>query len=270
VAWLKEVPADRVPDAVERAVARVELADRIDAKVKTLSGGMVRRVGIAQAIVNDPAVLLLDEPTAGLEPEQRVEFRALLRELGVSATVVVCTHLVEDVAAACTEVTLGDAGGSAMTRVAEPKAPTAGKRAAQLAAGLRLRLRRVHGRPRHTGTRGNGVGVTDAAGSGEGCVGDGTGRVRAGRHLVRRAGRPPRGTSPLKLRAGRIRWGRGELREQPRRTRSRRTAPGTPPGGRTKHRPGLRQRCRRSGPRRHPPHTAANRASTSDPDARYR
>ncbi|PKW07859.1 ABC-type multidrug transport system, ATPase component [Streptomyces sp. 1222.5] len=110
MAWLKEMPAERVPDAVERAVARVGLEDRIDAKVRTLSGGMVRRVGIAQAVVNDPAVLLLDEPTAGLDPEQRVEFRALLRELGVTATVVVATHLVEDVAAACTEVTLLDAG----------------------------------------------------------------------------------------------------------------------------------------------------------------
>ncbi|MFJ6846040.1 ABC transporter ATP-binding protein [Streptomyces griseoluteus] len=110
VAWLKEVPADRVPAAVERAVRRVGLADRADAKMRTLSGGMVRRVGIAQAVVNDPSLLLLDEPTAGLDPEQRVEFRELLRELGTSATVVVSTHLVEDVAAACTEVTLLDEG----------------------------------------------------------------------------------------------------------------------------------------------------------------
>ncbi|MDT0494581.1 ATP-binding cassette domain-containing protein [Streptomyces griseus] len=110
VAWLKEMDGDRVAAAVERAVARVGLGDRIDAKVKTLSGGMVRRVGIAQAIVNEPALLLLDEPTAGLDPEQRVEFRALLRELGRSATVIVSTHLVEDVAAACTEVTLIEAG----------------------------------------------------------------------------------------------------------------------------------------------------------------
>ncbi|MFF7975622.1 ATP-binding cassette domain-containing protein [Streptomyces sp. NPDC007905] len=110
VAWLKEMPADRVPAAVQRAVARVGLADRIDAKIRTLSGGMVRRVGIAQAVVNDPSVLLLDEPTAGLDPEQRVEFRELLRELGASATVVVSTHLVEDVAAACTEVTLLEGG----------------------------------------------------------------------------------------------------------------------------------------------------------------
>jgi ABC-2 type transport system ATP-binding protein len=110
VAWLKEMPAEGTPAAVERAVARVGLADRVDAKVHTLSGGMVRRVGIAQAIVNDPDVLLLDEPTAGLDPEQRVEFRELLRELGASATVLVSTHLVEDVAAACTEVTLVESG----------------------------------------------------------------------------------------------------------------------------------------------------------------
>ncbi|WP_432584628.1 ABC transporter ATP-binding protein [Streptomyces sp. HD1123-B1] len=111
VAWLKEMPGAETGRAVERAVARVGLTDRIDTKMKTLSGGMVRRVGIAQAIVNDPAVLLLDEPTAGLDPEQRVEFRALLRELGEDGTtVVVSTHLVEDVAAACTEVTLIENG----------------------------------------------------------------------------------------------------------------------------------------------------------------
>ncbi|WP_411080955.1 ABC transporter ATP-binding protein [Streptomyces sp. cmx-18-6] len=110
VAWLKEMDGAGVAAAVERAVDRVGLGDRIDAKVKTLSGGMVRRVGIAQAIVNEPALLLLDEPTAGLDPEQRVEFRALLRELGGSSTVIVSTHLVEDVAAACTEVTLIEAG----------------------------------------------------------------------------------------------------------------------------------------------------------------
>ncbi|MER5397605.1 ABC transporter ATP-binding protein [Streptomyces sp. NPDC002599] len=110
VAWLKELPRAATDAAVERAVARVGLADRVDARIKTLSGGMVRRVGIAQAIVNDPRLLLLDEPTAGLDPEQRVEFRALLRELGRTATVIVSTHLVEDVAAACTEVTLLEAG----------------------------------------------------------------------------------------------------------------------------------------------------------------
>ena len=106
VAWLKEMPDRDVPAAVQRAIERVGLADRADDKLKTLSGGMIQRVGIAQAIVNDPEVLLLDEPTAGLDPAQRLRFRELLVELGADACVVVSTHLVEDVAAACTDVVL--------------------------------------------------------------------------------------------------------------------------------------------------------------------
>jgi ABC-2 type transport system ATP-binding protein len=110
VAWLKELPPASVPTAVDRAIERVGLPDRADDKLKRLSGGMLRRVGIAQAIVNDPDLLLLDEPTAGLDPEQRVDFRELLRQIGVDACVVVSTHLVEDVAAACSHVTLLDQG----------------------------------------------------------------------------------------------------------------------------------------------------------------
>ncbi|MFD8591099.1 ATP-binding cassette domain-containing protein [Streptomyces sp. NPDC059637] len=110
LAWLKEVPAARVPAAVERAVDRVGLADVLDRRMRTLSGGQVRRVGIAQAIVNDPELLVLDEPTAGLDPEHRVEFRALLRELGREAAVLVATHHVDDVAAACDRVTVLDRG----------------------------------------------------------------------------------------------------------------------------------------------------------------
>jgi ABC-2 type transport system ATP-binding protein len=109
-ALLKEMPPQQIPAAVTTAIGRVELAGRANAKLRTLSGGMLRRVGIAQAIVNEPELLLLDEPTAGLDPEQRVAFRALLRELGKRATVVVSTHLVEDVGAACGQVVLMDDG----------------------------------------------------------------------------------------------------------------------------------------------------------------
>ena len=109
-ALLKEMPPTRIPAAVTAAVERVDLGGKARAKLRTLSGGMLRRVGIAQAIVNEPDLLLLDEPTAGLDPEQRIAFRDLLRDLGQGATVVVSTHLVEDVAAACTEVALMDAG----------------------------------------------------------------------------------------------------------------------------------------------------------------
>ncbi len=109
-ALLKEMPPARVHRAVATAVECVGLGDKATAKLRTLSGGMLRRLAIAQAIVNEPELLLLDEPTAGLDPEQRVAFRTLLREFGQRSTVIVSTHLVEDVAAACTEVTLMDAG----------------------------------------------------------------------------------------------------------------------------------------------------------------
>jgi len=109
-ALLKEVPAAAVPGAVAAAIEQVGLADRARSKLRTLSGGMLRRAGIAQAIVNRPELLLLDEPTAGLDPEQRVEFRSLMREVGQRATVVVSTHLVEDVGAACTQVALMNDG----------------------------------------------------------------------------------------------------------------------------------------------------------------
>jgi len=109
-ALLKEMPSSAVPAAVAAAVERVDLGAKARAKLRTLSGGMLRRVGIAQAIVNNPDLLLLDEPTAGLDPEQRVHFRGLLRSLGVDSTVVVSTHLVEDVGTACSEVALMSAG----------------------------------------------------------------------------------------------------------------------------------------------------------------
>ena len=110
MAWLREMPAAAVPGATQRAIDRVGLTGRADSRLGSLSGGMLRRAGIAQAIVNEPGLLLLDEPTAGLDPEQRVEFRELLRDLGDASCVLVSTHLVEDVVAACTNVLLVDQG----------------------------------------------------------------------------------------------------------------------------------------------------------------
>jgi ABC-type multidrug transport system ATPase subunit len=109
-ALLKDMPPGQVPRAVAAAIESVGLGDNARAKLRTLSGGMLRRAGIAQAIVNSPELLLLDEPTAGLDPEQRVAFRALLRDLSQRATVVVSTHLVEDVGAVCTAVALMNSG----------------------------------------------------------------------------------------------------------------------------------------------------------------
>ncbi|MGV1007084.1 MAG: ATP-binding cassette domain-containing protein [Dermatophilaceae bacterium] len=103
-AWLREVPSHEIRGRAAEAVARVGLQEVAGRTMKTLSGGMLRRAGIAQAVVNGPDLLVLDEPTAGLDPEQRVQFRDLIRAIGASATVVLATHLVEDVAAACDDV----------------------------------------------------------------------------------------------------------------------------------------------------------------------
>ncbi|WP_412102907.1 ABC transporter ATP-binding protein [Plantactinospora sp. KLBMP9567] len=102
-AWLREVPEKIGHDSTLRAIDQVGLSSRREWKLKKLSGGMQRRCAIAQAIVGDIHLLLLDEPTAGLDPEQRLEFRELMRSLdGIS--IVVSTHLVEDVASICDEV----------------------------------------------------------------------------------------------------------------------------------------------------------------------
>jgi ABC-2 type transport system ATP-binding protein len=104
VGWLKCVDKADLRQRAQEALGEVGLLDLANMPMRKLSGGMVRRVGIAQAIVNQPTVLLLDEPSAGLDPQQRIELRALLRRLGERATVLLSTHLVEDVASACERV----------------------------------------------------------------------------------------------------------------------------------------------------------------------
>ncbi|MEV6209775.1 ATP-binding cassette domain-containing protein [Kitasatospora sp. NPDC051914] len=104
-AWLREVPSAQASSATEAALSAVGLADRARDRMKSLSGGMLRRAGIAAAIVGSPSLLLLDEPTVGLDPAQRLDFRDLIRSLArAGAAVVLSTHLVEDVGAACDTV----------------------------------------------------------------------------------------------------------------------------------------------------------------------
>jgi ABC-2 type transport system ATP-binding protein len=88
---------------VEELLALVSLTDVAGRKLKTYSGGMKRRVGIAQALLNDPKLLIVDEPTAGLDPEERIRFRNLLSELGGGGEriVLLSTHIVEDIAQTC-------------------------------------------------------------------------------------------------------------------------------------------------------------------------
>jgi ABC-2 type transport system ATP-binding protein len=89
---------------VDGVLEMVALQDAAHRKIKGFSGGMKRRVGIAQALVNDPRVLIVDEPTAGLDPEERIRFRNLLVNLAADRTVILSTHIVEDVGQTCRDI----------------------------------------------------------------------------------------------------------------------------------------------------------------------
>lgn len=90
----------RVPEALEK----VNLLEKRRTKVRAMSGGMKRRLGIAQAIIHDPKVLIVDEPTAGLDPEERVRFRNLLCETAKDRIVLLSTHIVGDIEATCENI----------------------------------------------------------------------------------------------------------------------------------------------------------------------
>ncbi|GII00254.1 ATP-binding cassette domain-containing protein [Planobispora takensis] len=111
VAILKELTdrAERHRE-VRRVLAEVDLADRARTRVRKLSGGMKQRLALAQALLADPDLLILDEPTVGLDPEQRMRFRALVSRLGESRTVLLSTHQTEDVAALCERVVVMNGG----------------------------------------------------------------------------------------------------------------------------------------------------------------
>ncbi len=116
VAILKEHTDRRARhDEVRRVLELVGLADVSGKKVRALSGGMRRRLGLAQALLGDPELLVLDEPTAGLDPEQRMNFRDLMSRAGEDRAVVLSTHQTEDVAALCSHVVVVDAGRTLFT-----------------------------------------------------------------------------------------------------------------------------------------------------------
>jgi ABC-type multidrug transport system ATPase subunit len=87
----------RDPARIRRLLELVNLHDQANRMASTFSGGMLRRLGIAQALLNDPDILVVDEPTAGLDPEERLRFRNLLADLGVDKLVIISTHIVSDV-----------------------------------------------------------------------------------------------------------------------------------------------------------------------------
>lgn len=95
---------------VRKVLEMTGLSDKSTTKIRKLSGGMRRRLALAQSLLGDPSFLVLDEPTAGLDPELRFRFRELVTELATDRTVLISTHQTEDVAAVCDRVIVLDAG----------------------------------------------------------------------------------------------------------------------------------------------------------------
>ncbi|WP_016700380.1 ABC transporter ATP-binding protein [Actinoalloteichus spitiensis] len=103
-AWVNGVQRRECEDAARRALGLVDLGGRAGERVRALSGGQRQRLGIAAALAHEPRVLVLDEPTVGLDPAQRLRVREVIAELGQDRTVLLATHLVEDIAYLCRRV----------------------------------------------------------------------------------------------------------------------------------------------------------------------
>jgi ABC-2 type transport system ATP-binding protein len=163
VAILKEIAHRRERhDEVRRVIEAVDLTSVSGKRVRSLSGGMKRRTALAAALLGDPQFLVLDEPTAGLDPEQRLRFRELVSNAGEGRAVLLSTHQTEDVAALCQDIVVLDRGrvlfhGSPqeLTAIAEGRVWFADHRdpAAELA------WRTGDGRVRHLGAPPSGVDV---------------------------------------------------------------------------------------------------------------
>ncbi|MHB8510013.1 MAG: ABC transporter ATP-binding protein [Candidatus Dormibacteria bacterium] len=106
IARLRDVPKDKRSGAISAAIERLALQEYADSLITKLSKGYRQRVGIAQALLHEPDVMILDEPTEGLDPRQRTEVRALIRELGREHTVILSTHILPEVEMTCDRVVI--------------------------------------------------------------------------------------------------------------------------------------------------------------------
>lgn len=104
IATLKGFSKKNAPDRIIEVLSQVDLLDVKDKEIRQLSGGMRQRLGIAQAILNDPKLLILDEPTVGVDPQERVKFRNLVHRIARGRTVILSTHIVSDIEYTATQL----------------------------------------------------------------------------------------------------------------------------------------------------------------------
>ena len=102
IAEARDVPAADRAKRIEEIAAKVHITGVLDQQIETLSKGYKRRVGLAQAIIHDPEILILDEPTDGLDPNQKHEVRQLIEEMSKDKVIILSTHILEEVEAVCT------------------------------------------------------------------------------------------------------------------------------------------------------------------------
>lgn len=110
LAELKAVPPELAGERIEKLLKITGLDGVGKEKIKTLSGGMVQRLGIAQSLLNDPEILILDEPTSGLDPRERIRFRNMISSLGRERMVLLSSHIVADIEYIADEILLMKAG----------------------------------------------------------------------------------------------------------------------------------------------------------------
>jgi ABC-2 type transport system ATP-binding protein len=110
VARIKGVPAERREKSVSDALDKTNIGDKRDELIKRLSRGYKQRVGLAQAVVHDPDVIILDEPTVGLDPKQIIEVRHLIKSLAGSHTIILSTHILPEVSMTCDRVVIINKG----------------------------------------------------------------------------------------------------------------------------------------------------------------